>query len=285
MQSIKAALAWGFLLKQMQLLKLLLLLQICRSQDIPITCQKDGDLALTFDGGPSMHTGQLLRILSKHNVKASFHLTPGNFDHPVIQAYVKRAASDGHLLGLYINDGKNAQKEIDRGRAALLKYAGRTLRFVRLPMPLPEPRILKAIADQGLTITSFNFDSMDYHAANRTAPEAQGSVFWSFKELFDAIDPPSKGAFISVQRDIVAASVAATDQIISYAKKRGYNFVRLYECIQSAPEEPPNNVNELTPDSTFPNDPKVKPHANSATIKKLDIAVIFVVALLTLIEM
>lgn len=253
--------------------------------EVPITCVKEGDLALTFDGGPSMHTGQLLGILAKHGVKASFHFTPENFDNPVIQAYVKRAAADGHLLGLYINDAKYAQKEIDRGRTALHRYAARTLKFVRVPMPLPEERILKAITSQGLVITSFNFDSMDYLVANRSVLEAQGSVFWTFKEMFDAIEPPAKGAFISVQRDMVHASVAATENIITYAKRRGYNFVRLDECIQSMPAP---NVQEADDEDKKAKQPAVPIHpkeANQGISIKLDIAVILVACLIVLLEM
>ena len=122
------------------LLNLLLLTVLVVSIEVPITCQREGDLALTFDGGPSMHTGKLLAILSKHNIKASFHLTPNNFDNPVIQAYVKRAVADGHLLGLYINNSTQALKEIERGRLAFQRYAARSLKFVRLPMPLPDDK-------------------------------------------------------------------------------------------------------------------------------------------------
>jgi peptidoglycan/xylan/chitin deacetylase (PgdA/CDA1 family) len=260
---------------------LALILTAYANTEVPITCQKDGDLALTFDGGPSMHTGQLLGILAKHNVKASFHFTPANFDNPVIQAYVKRAAADGHLLGLYINDPKYAQKEIDRGRTALQRYAGRTLKFVRVPTPLPDEKILKAITAQGLMITSFNFDSMDYLAANNSVTEAQGSVYWAFKEMFDAIEPPAKGAFISVQRDMVPASVAATNQIIAYAKKRGYNFVRLDECIQAVPETPNQNSDAADENSNHP----TKPQSSDSSKNSLDLAVLFVACLIVLLEM
>lgn len=259
----------------------------CIAVEVPITCVREGDLALTFDGGPSMNIGQLLAILAKHNVKASFHFTPHNFDNPVIQAYVKRAAADGHLLGLYINDAKQAQKEIDLGRAALQRFAGRSARFVRLPMPLPEGRILQAISQQGLQITSFNFDSMDYLAANRTILEAQGSVFWAFKELFDAIEPPTRGAFITVQRDMVPASVSATEQIIVYAKKRGYNFVRLDECIQSLSiKEDAKPENDDKKEDLPPPKKPVKPQTNnSAPTASLDFAVLFVAFLFILLEM
>ena len=58
-------------------------------------------------------------------------------------------------------------------------------------------------------------------------------MFWTFKDVIDAISPPAKGSFVSIQSDIVAASVAATDAIITYAKKKGYKMVRLDECIQA----------------------------------------------------
>ena len=140
--------------------------------EVPISCTREGNWALTFDGGPSHYTGQLLGILAKHNVKATFHITPTYLDNPVIQAYLKRAAADGHLIGLKINDPKNIQKEIDNGREALTKYVNRPLKFVRMPMPLPADNVIKSMQQAGLQVTSFNFDSLDYLAVNRTINEA-----------------------------------------------------------------------------------------------------------------
>jgi peptidoglycan/xylan/chitin deacetylase (PgdA/CDA1 family) len=206
---------------------------LARGVDVPIACQREGDVALTFDGGPSMHTGLLLATLQRHNVKATFHIQPHNLDNPVLQAYLKRAANDGHLIGLHIADLRKLPSDLALGKQTLKKYANRDLKYVRLPTPLPEEKIIRSLTESGMIVTAFNFDSMDYQSQNRSSQEeAEGCIYWTFKDVFDAISPPAKGSFITVQRDMILASVKATDGIIEYAKNKGYRFVRLDECLQ-----------------------------------------------------
>ncbi|WP_288162231.1 polysaccharide deacetylase family protein [Dubosiella newyorkensis] len=53
---------------------------------------------LTFDDGPSENTAKILDILDKYNAKATFFVT-GN--HPEYNKYMKRAAKEGHTIGLH----------------------------------------------------------------------------------------------------------------------------------------------------------------------------------------
>ena len=42
-------------------------------QVLPINCVENGTVALTIDEGPSVYTDNILEILEKENVKATFH--------------------------------------------------------------------------------------------------------------------------------------------------------------------------------------------------------------------
>lgn len=240
--------------------------------DVPMACQREGDVALTFDGGPSMHTGQLLAILQKHNVKATFHIQPHNLDNPVLQAYVKRAANDGHLLGVHIADVGKMQRDLALAKAALKKHTGQDIRYVRLPAPMPEEKVVKGLQDSGMIVTSFNFDSLDYQSQNRSsAEESEGCIFWTFKDVFDAISPPAKGSFIAVQRDIIPTSVKATDAVIDYGKKKGFRFVRLDECLkggmqqQSTSKDEDSDANPPPIDMANPSGSSSKPRKQNAS--------------------
>lgn len=202
---------------------------------VATSCNKEGDLAMTFDQGPSQYTGMLLSTLAKNKVKATFHVSPDYLDNPVIVAYLRRIATDGHLVGLFIKDSITAGKLPDylRNCTALLKpIINYEPNYLRFPVPGPNPTVMKLITGMGFRVSSYNLDSQDYNFVNdSTGGDGKGQVFQVFKSTLDQILPPAKGSFISVQRDIVLASVQQTDAIIKYAKEKGYNLVRLDQCL------------------------------------------------------
>lgn len=53
---------------------------------------------LTFDDGPSQYTGELLNILAKYNVKATFFVTNINSNYSY---YIKQAHEQGHSIALH----------------------------------------------------------------------------------------------------------------------------------------------------------------------------------------
>lgn len=59
---------------------------------------KDKVVYLTFDDGPSRYTPQVLEILEKYNVKATFFVTGMNKDY---YSYMKEAVNQGHAIGLH----------------------------------------------------------------------------------------------------------------------------------------------------------------------------------------
>lgn len=192
-------------------------------------------MALTFDQGPSQYTGLLLSALSKNKVKATFHVSPDYLDNPVIVAYLRRIAADGHLVGLFIKDSITTAMLPDylRNCTSVMKgIINYEPNFLRFPVPGPSAAAQKIINGMGFRATSYNLDSQDYNFVNDpTASDGKGQVFQVFRNTLDQILPPSKGSFISVQRDIVLSSVQQTDAIIKYAQGKGYNLVRLDQCI------------------------------------------------------
>lgn len=59
----------------------------------------DKNVYLTFDDGPSMYTEEILDILEKNNVKATFFVI-GKTDENSLELY-KRIVNDGHTLGMH----------------------------------------------------------------------------------------------------------------------------------------------------------------------------------------
>ena len=81
---------------------------------------------------------------------------------------------------------------------------------------------LRVIIQHGYVLTTYNLDSYDYRGE---------SVLKSFTDPLDKLSPNTKGAFISIQRDLLEASAQSTGDIIDYLTHKGYQIVSLDECL------------------------------------------------------
>ncbi|KAI0230076.1 hypothetical protein L0F63_002258 [Massospora cicadina] len=211
-------------------------------------CEKPGQIALTYDGGPSPYTGTLLNILSDKDIKASFHFSGEYLNVPYIAAYAKQAVQDGHLIGVQCKDDLfNIQAdnssffdEISSLQARIEKVTGTRPNFLRVPYnPGPYPKdIVGKLEEMGFTITTQNLDSEDYRLSKN--PNDKSSVFNSFRSQVDMIVAPARGAFIATQHDIIPASVSQSKEIIDYLKEKEYDIVRLDQCINKPAAKGPN---------------------------------------------
>lgn len=217
------------------LMRLLLLVALVRATGVERECRREGMIAFTFDQGPSQYTGILLTSLAKAGVKATFHVLPDYLDNPVLSANLRRAATDGHLIGLFVKESiteASLKSYLSNASTIIKQYTNHQPQFLRFPLPGPSPSVLKLVAGLGYRVTGYNLDSQDYQALNDvTSPDGKGTVFATIKGILDQIVPPTLGSFICVQRDIVQASVQQMPAILNYTKARGYRAVRLDECI------------------------------------------------------
>jgi peptidoglycan/xylan/chitin deacetylase (PgdA/CDA1 family) len=60
---------------------------------------------LTFDDGPSARTLEILDILKRHNIKATFFVVTKNFN----SAILKRIAAEGHAIGIHSDSHRYEQ--------------------------------------------------------------------------------------------------------------------------------------------------------------------------------
>ncbi|KAJ9075634.1 hypothetical protein DSO57_1034019 [Entomophthora muscae] len=207
--------------------------------DVFQSCQKSGQIALTYDGGPSPYTGTLLNILSDKEIKASFHFTGEYLNVPYIAAYAKQAVQDGHLVGVMCKDDlfniKADNSSFFDGIASLQSRIEQTTgtkpNFLRVPYnPGPYPKdVVGKLEEMGFTLTTQNLDPEDYHLTK--SPNDKSSVFNSFRAQIDMIVAPARGSFIATQHDIVPATVNQSPEIIEYLKKKDYDIVRLDQCV------------------------------------------------------
>jgi peptidoglycan/xylan/chitin deacetylase (PgdA/CDA1 family) len=122
--------------------------------------RRRGEVALTFDDGPNPAiTPQLLALLERHSVQASFFLV-GRFARACPEL-VREIAARGHALGnhtethpnLALLGGTRVEQEVRRGSdsiAEALRGAGRAPAWMRPPFGYRGPQVAGAVRRAGL---------------------------------------------------------------------------------------------------------------------------------------
>ena len=104
---------------------------------------KKGDehkVYLTFDGGPDENTNEILDVLSKYNVKATFFVIGSESDE--MKAVYRRIVDEGHTLGMHsysnsystiYSSSDSFEKDVTKLNAYLKKVTGEKSQYYRFP--------------------------------------------------------------------------------------------------------------------------------------------------------
>lgn len=146
-----------------------------------------GELALTFDDGPNpAWTPQLLEILAKHNVRATFFMV-GKFAaaEPVLARYI---ADAGHLIGnhswshpnLALTAPSKVREELTRTKDTLEQMIGKPVRHFRPPFGARRPDVFKTARDLEMTPVLWNAMTSDWkeRSAELIAERLSARIDW-----------------------------------------------------------------------------------------------------------
>ncbi|MBE3551427.1 MAG: polysaccharide deacetylase family protein [Kyrpidia tusciae] len=198
-------------------------------QNAPIrTVQHSGQcIALTFDDGPHpIYTPQLLYILRKHRVRATFFLTGVQCEkHPSI---VKRIAAEGHELG---NHGylharldkmspESVAADIRRADQVIVRITGIWPHYFRPAGGVLTPTVLQAATQTGHPIAMWSVDPRDW-VVGRDATAITAVVK-------DTVGPGRIVLFHDGGGN-QPRMLEALDSLLDFLKKQGYQFVTLSE--------------------------------------------------------
>ncbi len=192
-----------------------------------------GVIYLTFDDGPSEHTGRLLDVLKENGVKATFFVTGRGDDDLILREY-----KEGHTIGLhtythrydliYQNTGTYFD-DLYAIRDRVEDITGLESNLIRFPGG--SSNTVSALYDGGRHIMSTlvdeveerGFSYFDWNISSGDAGEAKTS-----EEVYDNVtDHLGEGTFVVLQHDTEGFSVDAVEDIIKYGKSHGYRFKKL----------------------------------------------------------
>ena len=193
-------------------------------------------LCLTYDDGPNdPHTLNLLEVLAKHGVRATF-FTIGRFvrERPEI---ARAVAAAGHVIGnhtythplLIFKSAAETRSELLDCRQALTDVVGEHSKLFRPPFGGRRPATLRVAHELGLETVMWNVTGYDWNASPAAEIERKvtGQVRGGDVILLHDGGHKAMGADRS-------QTVIATDNLIRRYKDQGFEFVTIPEMQPSA---------------------------------------------------
>lgn len=195
----------------------------------PATPNNYKTVYLTFDDGPSERTEEILNILDKYHVKATFFVT---YQDEKYDYLIKRMYEEGHTIGLhtashnyhevyaseeaYFADLKSIQDKVYNltgYRAVIIRFPGGSSNTVSRFNPGIMTRLTAAVTERGFYYHDWNVDSEDAAGANE---ERQMNNVRTYSPKYDTVnllmhDAPSKHA-----------TVNSLEEKIKYYLENGY---------------------------------------------------------------
>ncbi|KAF9331179.1 hypothetical protein BG006_005950 [Podila minutissima] len=206
------------------------------------TCTKPGVVAWTIDDGPGMYNDQLLAIMAKKNVTATFFVLGTMIDQNAAQAgALKKILAGGHQLASHTYSHGNLdnmtvdqmKKEVSTTSDTMFKHSGVRPRYMRAPEGRCGVECTKVMTDLGLVISHWNVDTNDWRFMNEKEPlKATEKSMVEVNDLIINNSDPAKDSFILLQHEIHKFSVEhLADRVIDSILKKGYRFVSMEECV------------------------------------------------------
>ena len=177
---------------------------------------------LTIDDGPSEYTDEIIKILNKNNVKATFFMINGN-----MQAYpeqVKNIVENGNKAGfhsvshdihkLYVSK-TSAKEEFDTNQATFKKITGQTSKVIRLPFgskPYTPRASYNALVDSGYKLWDWTLDTEDWRSTS--------------SQIMENVKKYSSGSDnVVLLMHERKQTVEILDEMIKYLKSEGFEIL------------------------------------------------------------
>lgn len=189
---------------------------------------------LTFDDGPGPYTKNLLNILKKYDVKATFFVTDSDYND-LMQDIVR----DGHSIGIhtvshnyaevyaspeaFFEDLRSMQNIIYHNTGvmtSLMRFPGGSSNMISKRTSEGLMTLLtEAVQDAGYQYFDWNVDSGDAGGTNEQNVVAEN--------IMEGVS--NQTISIVLQHDIHSYSVNAVEDVIRWGKENGYTFRALTE--------------------------------------------------------
>ncbi|MEH2377882.1 MAG: polysaccharide deacetylase family protein [Nostoc sp.] len=192
-------------------------------------------IALSFDDGPGpKNTAQILEILKKNQIKATFFMIGEMVKY--FPKVAKQVAADGHVIGnhtwhhwYFQMDGATAASEIDRTAEIIYKTTGEKTTLFRPPGGFLNNGLAQYAKNKKYAVMMWSEESGD---AERRSPQVPMLV----KNVLKYAKP---GAIVLLHDGggNRSKSVKALPEMIAGLKAQGYRFVTIPQLLEIQAQE------------------------------------------------
>ncbi len=195
-----------------------------------------GTICLTFDDGPCEYTSEVLDILKKHNIKATFFIVANQTKYLDI---LPRITAEGHTLGIHCYDHtsyewlyKNATNyfsDLLKAQKIIYEYTGTYSHIIRFPGGSRTASFLAASLEGGYNelyqiLLNMGIREYDWNVQPESSTKTTNGTFIDFCHSQEL----DKYAVV-LQHDTRRFSVQALEEMIVWAKSQGYTFSSINE--------------------------------------------------------
>ncbi|CEI85959.1 hypothetical protein RMCBS344292_00408 [Rhizopus microsporus] len=202
-------------------------------------CKYDKTWALTFDDGPSEFTQELLDILDKLDVKATFCVMGSHVKK--FPEIIKRAYESGHQIAshtyshphLMSLSNEDIVYEVRATEEAIEDVIGVKPKYIRPPYGEADKRVKGLLKQMGYKVLMWNVDPTDYDVYNLKdgAKRIQDTFEKVLKNNNSSLNVHADDGFISLQHDLYRVSIHQVPQIYRALRKHDYSLTTAAECI------------------------------------------------------
>ena len=188
---------------------------------------------LTFDDGPGPYTQQLLDVLAKYNVKATFFVTNSNSKY---QDMIAKEYAAGHAIGIhtYCHDYNKIYasedayfEDLEAMQEVIVAQTGESTSIIRFPggssntVSNITPGLMTTLTQE---VQNRGYQYFDWNVSSGDAGETTDT-----QQVVDNVISGIQKHNVSVvlQHDIKQFSVNAVEQIIQWGLDNGYTFLPL----------------------------------------------------------
>ncbi|KAI8065614.1 hypothetical protein BC940DRAFT_320467 [Gongronella butleri] len=202
-------------------------------------CKSKGQWALTFDDGPSLFTQDLLDILDKENVKATFCVMGAHVK--LFPEFVKRAHASGHVIASHTYSHPHLMSlsneeivyEMRATDDAIHAVTGIRPKYMRPPFGEADQRVKGLLKSMGYKILMWNVDPKDYEvfAEPKAAEMIQKTIDEAIHQNMTVTNPHDDPGYISLQHDLYQVSIQQVPMFIKKLRDKGYKITTASECV------------------------------------------------------
>lgn len=192
---------------------------------------------LTFDDGPSAYTGELLNILARYNVKATFFVTNSRSNYAY---YIREAYNQGHSIALHTSSHNYSTvysseeayfDDLNRISDTVYNQTGIRSKLIRFPGGSSNTvsrkyssgimtRLAASVTEKGYKYFDWNVSSGDADGGSHDPSYYANNII---RQL------GNNSYYIVLQHDININSIRSVSTVIEYGLAHGYTFLPLTE--------------------------------------------------------